>query len=818
MKLSKNWLNDYIDLTDITTQELANLLTMKTCEVEEFYPFYDFLKDIPVVLVEEVKPHPDADKLVVCTINNGKEKLQIVTGAPNVKAGRKYAHAAVGCVLPNGMKMKKAKLRGLDSEGMLASAKELNLEGLQIGLAGDELGLLTLPDSFAVGASLQEALGSKDCILDIDNKSITHRPDLWSHFGFARELSILLQRPLKQNPLTEKFSTNSKVNEKLKNPAIKIHEQSAIGYCGVVIDNIEVKSSPLSMQLRLLAVGTRPKNNMIDVSNYVMFDMGQPNHAFDYGQVKEIHVSPSQKGETIATLDDKTHTLPEGIVLIRDQNTPVAIGGVVGGSHYSVQDNTTSLFVESACFHRSDIRKAVSLLGVRTDASQRFEKGQDSAMMQAALHRFAFWLSQSCPSLEMGEITSVETEPPSRSVINTTLNYIKSRLGKVSLSKEDIVKILERMDMQVTVLEDEIQVEVPSYRSGYDISIPEDLVEEVGRMIGYSSIEIEPFMVACQVPQFINQSRKLEHRLRNLFSKSFYFTEVYTYAFCNQQDKDIDDRYSKQAVVLKNPIQQDLQFMRISPLPSLLKAVADNYRKHKNIQFFEIERIFLPSEEKTSAESALPQEKLFLAGVVTSEQSETEVLAWLSSILSHTLEQCGLPYFEQDFEVLKNQKIFHPGRSGKIIEKNNNTSLFRWGQVHPAICKTYHIDSSVFYFEAFVEDLQLEKKVSRYRPPAKYPASDFELTVLMDEHQYFSELAAVLGGAEAQAADSEKTYTASIEHLGTYKGENLPKGKKAVSVRLLWQNNCRTLGSKEIKNLQNKLIEDLQKAGFPLRS
>lgn len=827
MKLSKNWLNDFIDLEKISAQELADLLTMKTCEVEEVYPFYEFLENFPVVLVEEVNPHPDADKLVVCTVNNGKEKLQIVTGAPNVKAGKKYAHAAVGSVLPNGMVMKKAKLRGLDSFGMLASAKEIALEDLHIGEPGDEHGLLTLPDSFEVGISLRKALAMDDWIIDIDNKSITHRPDLWSHFGFARELSILLERPLRFDPLDlEKaaFPVHTQINEKLKNPPIHIEGKSAVGYCGAVIDNIEVKPSPLSIQTRLLAVGLRPKNNMVDVSNYVMFDMGQPNHAFDYNEVKEIVVSPSKKGEKIATLDDKTHELPAGIILIRDQNTPVAIGGVIGGSNYSVSDSTTSLFVESACFYRSDIRRAVARLGIRTDASQRFEKGQDSSIMKPALHRFATLLQESCPALQMGEIVAVETETPKKAVINTTLNYIKSRLGKVELAKDEIVKLLERMGMHVTVLEDEIQVEVPTYRSGYDVTLPEDLVEEIGRMVGYLTIETEPFMVACQVPQFTNTLRRLEHDLRDLFSKSFYFSEVFTYAFCSEKDIQTDTRYADHAVELQNPIQLDLPFMRISPLPALLKAVADNYREQKNLRFFEIERIFLPSSETTTvsketAEKNLPNEKLFLAGVLTSEKNDNQVLAYLSSILSHVLEQCGLPYHKQTREVLQ-ENIFHPGRGGKIVEAESGKILFRWGQVHPAIAKQYRIDNtSVFYFESFVKDLlSLKAKESSYTPVSKYPATDFEVTVLMDKQQYFSELLAVLGKAKHEPAASEKTFTENIEHLTTYEGENLPQGKKAVSVRLVWRNNSRTLTPDEIKNRQEKLIKNLQANGFELRS
>lgn len=823
MKLSYNWLNDFLDLQENSPQELAQLLTMKTCEVEEVYPFYEFLKKIPVVLVKEVKPHPDADKLVVCSVDNGQEILQIVTGAPNVKAGKKYAHAAVGSILPSGMVMKKAKLRGLDSFGMLASSKELDLEELMIGEEGDEHGLLTLPDSFVVGTSLREALHFDDIILEIDNKSITHRPDLWSHFGFARELSVLLQKPIKFFPLQQTFTENPQLNETLKNPTIKIDGKSALGYCGVVIDNVKVKPSDLAIQARLLAVGARPINNMVDVSNYVMFDIGQPNHAFDYGSVQEITVSPSQEGETITTLDEKTHDLGKDIILIRNQKTPVAIGGVMGGLASSVQNSTKTLFVESACFYRSDIRRAVSRLGIRSDSSQRYEKGQDPSLIQPALHRFASLLQTSCPNLTMGKISCVQKEEAPRSVINTTLNYIKSRLGKIDLSREEIIKIFQRMDMKVSVLEDEIQVEVPSYRSGYDIKIPEDLVEEVGRMVGYLSIETEPFLVACQVPQFINRRRNLEHELRDLFSKSFSFSEVYNYAFCAQEDIDTDMRYAQTAVRLQNPIHQELEFLRVSPLPSLLKNIAQNYRRYKDLRFFEVEKIFLPARGKSAAEENLPHEEGYLAGVMTSAQDDEKVLNYLSSVLSYVLEKCGLPYNEQKCEVLADENIFHPGRAGKIVSRDNEDNekiLFRWGQVHPLLTEKYNIDkTTVFYFEAFLQDLQhLKPQKSFYRPLVKYPSVNFELTLLMNKRQYFLELLQAIGEAQKEAPGSEKTFVEKIEHLTTYQGENLPADTKAVSIRVVWRNYSRTLEPDEIKNLQEKLISRLNDAGFKLKS
>lgn len=820
MKLSIQWLNDFIDLSSLSNEELADLLTMKTCEVEKIESFLPHLKQILVAKVESVEKHLNADKLVVCKVNNGGEVIQIVTGAPNVKAGKKYPLAAIGITLPNGMTMKKAKLRGLESYGMLCSESELGIEEF---IFSDEFeskadGLLGLPDDFEVGSSLSEALKIDDTLLNIDNKSITHRPDLWSHFGFAREIASLTGLTLKLNPLESDFKISQDVDSKLGKVNIKIEKDAAISYCGALMSGLELRPSSLQMQARLLSVGMRPINNVVDASNYVMLELGQPNHAFDRSQLNdEIIIDFSKNEEKITTLDSKEHTLPEGIVLIRDKNKPVALGGVMGGENTEVSNTTTDLFLESATFHRHHIRRAVSKLGLRTEASQRFEKGQDPTNAKATILRFAELISKSCPNTQLGSINETTTEPTRENVIETSVSYLLQRLGSAKITGEQIHDILTKLNIKCQIEDDKLVAEVPSYRSYHDLTMADDLVEEVGRVIGYKEIEPGPIKMNIEVPQYLNKKRALEHKMRHLFVNRYQFIESYNYAFHSNNDIALDKRYSEDAEQLLNPIHQDLPNLRISPLVGLLKSLKENTKEENNIGFFETERIFIPSDGPSDGEE-LPEEKYFFASAFVSSSNDSESLAKLASIVRDLLEKLNLPIAQQVYsEYADHGDVFHPGRAGLASSRSN--ALIRWGQVSPKITDEMGLPNA-YYLETFLDDLlEIEAKQSYYQPVTKYPASDFEVTLLMNATDRFADLQPSIGAIETKVdAGRDKTYIESIDYLGTYTGEQIESGKKAVSLKITWRNASRTLEGDEIKALQDKLLKKLSKVGYEMRS
>ncbi|GAB4425580.1 MAG: phenylalanine--tRNA ligase subunit beta [Turneriella sp.] len=811
MKLSYNWLNEFVDLSGITPAELANLLTMKTCEVEGFEPFMEHLAKIPVAVIEDLAKHPDADKLKICKVNTGKEIVQIVTGAANVELGKKFPAALVGVKLPDGREMTKAKLRGVESLGMLCSGGELGLTQLDYAPA-KVAGLMPLPDDWYVGAPLSDYFGAPDVILEIDNKSITHRPDLWCHFGFAREIAALLGKPLKQNPEEAAFRTQPATTL----PKIEIEGRAAITYCGAELGGFKVQPSPLARQLRLLSVGQKPINNIVDISNYVLFEIGQPNHAFDREKISSlIKVSYSKGKEKIALLDGTTHELPEGLVVIRDGEKPVALAGVMGGAGSETTLQTTKLFLESATFHRSDIRAAVAKTGIRSDSSQRFEKAQNPAKARAAVYRFATLLAEEQAGVTLSEITEVSTEDYTKTEpILVTNEFIDQKLGHIANRPETNAAILKRLGFAVEERGATLVVTPPAWRKWYDITMAEDLVEEIGRYIGYKEITIEPSLVACETPRAHNPLRALEHRLRDLCSLRLHLSEILAYAFHSEDDLKADEFFcgAAEAMQLKNSLHSDLSFMRTSPLPGLLRAIHGNYREHKNVRLFEIERIFLPSKTANLAR----QESSFIAAALTSEASDSDTAAQVASMVGEILHACGLARHEQVFSN-EAHGIFHPGRSGTAGSKDKK--IFRFGEIHPKLLAAFGIKDRVWYLDALLENLlSLKAETPTYRPPFTHPAVDFELTLVMPQRAEFSALKTAAGVVQPLVRrDLDKTVMVSFDHVSTFTGGNLKEGEKAVSVRATWRNPVRTLASDEIKKLQDGLIRKMQKAGFTLR-
>lgn len=810
MKLSYNWLNEFVDLSGISPKELADLLTMKTCEVEGFEDFMAHMAKIPVAHIDELTKHPDADKLKICKVNTGKEVVQIVTGAANVEQGKKFPAALVGVRLPDGREMTKAKLRGVESFGMLCSGGELGITQLDYAPAKVD-GLMPLPDDWKTGAPLSDYFGAPDVILDIDNKSITHRPDLWCHFGFAREIAALLNKPLLKNPEAATFKT---VAANL--PKIEIEKNAAITYCGAELSGFKVAPSPLARQMRLLSIGQKPISNIVDISNYVLFEIGQPNHAFDRAKIQgPVRVAYSKANEKIALLDGSEHTLPENLILIRDGENPVALAGVMGGAGSETTATTTKLFLESAGFPRAEIRKTVAKTGIRSDSSQRFEKAQNPAKAKTGIYRFAELLAAEQPGIQLSEIAEVTAEDFNKTeAIRVTNAFIDQKLGKISNRPASNAEILKRLHFQVEEKGDELLVTPPAYRKWFDITRAEDLVEEIGRFIGYKEIAIEPSLVACETPRAKNELRVLEHELRNLCAQRFQLNEILSYAFHSENDVKADEFFCKagEALKMQNALNSDLDYLRISPLPGLLRAVRGNYREEANTRLFEIEKLFLPSDDAKLARN----EVYFFAGALTSSKEAPHALADVAAVLAEILAACGLQRYEQVFENAP-QAIFHPGRSGSAGTKDRK--IFRFGEVHPRLLAAYGIKERVYYFDARLDALTaLRPEAPQYRPPFSHPAVDFELTLVMPLRAEFAALKEAAGVLQPLVRrELDKTVLVAFEHLATFQGGNLKETEKAVSVRATWRNPTRTLAGDEVKKLQDGLIAKMQKAGFSLR-
>ncbi|MCB1324910.1 MAG: phenylalanine--tRNA ligase subunit beta [Leptospiraceae bacterium] len=849
MKLSIDWLNDFVSLEQVTTEELVHRLTMSTCEVEDVIQAFSHLTIVRVARVEKVERHPNADRLSVCTVNAGqKSPLSIVCGAPNVQAGMLVPLAPIGARLPREndvLEIKPTTIRGVESQGMLCSAAELGTEEI----TGAVDGLLDLAGLGPAkpGQALNELLPLNDTILEIDNKSITHRPDLWCHLGFAREIAAIFGRPLSFDPLakTEAAATArlSRPAQKLKTPPknpklaakkIEIEDGAADAYYGACLAGVHIGPSPLWVQARLLNVGQRPINNVVDASNYLMFEIGQPNHTFDLEVLSKdtISVCKNQGPHRLkryTTLDGVDRELPEAAILIRDgdRSGPVlALGGVMGGQSSGVRESTTGLFLESATFAREHIRRTLSATGLRTDSAIRFEKGQDPAKAKPALERLAALIRESCPETRLGKVTGSSPRGPKKNAISVSLAFLRSRLG-FEIGAAEVSDILGRLNFEVarSGSGDAVvfKLRAPTFRSRHDVSIPEDIVEELGRMYGYDNIEPRaPLVAADSIP--INRETDLRNRLKRSLA-SAGFTETYGYSFVPEADNELA---GVAGVALKNPVFQDRPQMRGALLPGLLRQAALNQDRFDIVSLFELGRTYhvgrayakgLTTTLMQSLETPVLEENhLAIATLQPRIHAVSKDASLLDLFLDFRarLEQILVPLLGP-FEWKRPPKqsvFFHPGCHLELLAPDG-VLLGAIGLAHPLALKHVELKRDCLladlHFEACFTAAEKHRRSSDYQPPSIFPDSYFELSLLLSDDAGTEGPVQIAHGLKIEELRR-------MELLTIYAGDPIPPGKKSVSYRVTCGSEKGTLGSEQTQRIMERVVKALGDAGYPLRA
>ena len=575
MKISINWLNDYVDLKNISVSEIVDKLTYAGLEVEEIDDQAKKFENIVIGYVKEVKKHPNADKLSLCKVNDGKDDYSVVCGAPNVAAGQKVAFAKVGAVIPNGgMKLEKAKIRGEVSFGMICSEREL-------GLGDNHEGIMVLDPLLKEGLSFADAMEMKDTILEI---AITpNRADALSHIGIARELSALFNLHLKYPDVN--FKESGKKSEELASVEIK-NSDNCPRYIGKVVSKVDIKESPDWLQKRLKSIGLRPINNIVDVTNFVLHEVGQPLHAFDLDNLggKKIIVRDAGKNTKFTTLDSKERKLQPDDLMICDANKPVAIAGVMGGENSEVKSSTKNLLIESAYFNPSSIRKTSKNLGLSTDASYRFERGTDPEITKWAARRATQLIQQT----SSGEIAIGEIDAYPHKITQRKCELRFNRLNKIlgyQIGATDVEKILIKLGFIIEKKSaDELTVTVPSYR--HDIEREIDLIEEVARIYGYNKIP-EVSKISVTLEEKVDHSA-FNDRVRELLN-SLGFYEIITNSLLSE---DIAKRFGN-VINLLNPQSSELSHLRTSLIPGLLTSISNNIKvNEKDLQLFELGKVF----------------------------------------------------------------------------------------------------------------------------------------------------------------------------------------------------------------------------------
>ena len=651
-----------------------------------------------------------------------------------------------------------------------------------------------------------ESHGS-DSVYNIDNKSLTHRPDLWGHYGFAREVAAVYHKELKALNVGDWSYPNSSSDP--LSIDVAVNQELCPRYNGLIIEGIKVAPSPDWLVKRLEKVGARAINNIVDLTNYVMFELGQPMHAFDRSKISgnQIQVRLASKDEHLETLDGETHELTTEMMVIADAEKAVAIAGVMGGANSEVDENTTTLILESANFHPTHVRRTAAKLGIRTDSSMRFEKGLDPVQTETAIRRYVTLLLEICPTAQViGPLLDANRSEREPIVIETSYSFINRRLG-TDLSLENITGILERLAFKVAVDEDNIQVTVPSFRSTGDISIPMDLVEEIGRVFGYDNIIPEEPLTPVK-PVQMNPLHQLQRQLRAVLSRDLAFYEVYNYGFVGDKLLKSVGSSPEGHIALANPLASDQNLLRTSLVPNMLKITAENLRFRKEFRIYELERVFLPEKQSAHFE----HDRFELCGLICKtvwKNGPEDIFYGIKGALVDLLEQ--LPQTgERRFKPAEGllPAWCHPGRTADVSIGPENIGYLT--QLHPQIAQNLGIKAGTGFFVINVSKLlELPAADASFEKVQKYPTVPFDISMITDERTLIADVREIIQNTSPKVKH--------IELFDVYKGENIGPSKKSLAFKITFAASDHTLQPEEIDTLQHNVMNALDSKGHMVR-
>ncbi len=795
MKISYQWLRDYVEIDDLTPEQLGGLLTDAGVPVEVFTPLNLGVKGVVIGHVLETRPHENADKLRVCTVDAGTgEHLQIVCGAPNVAPGQKVPVAVIGAELPNDFKIKKAKLRGIESQGMLCSAKEIGMD-IKLLPKDQTEGLYILPSDAPIGADVTDYLYLNDVVLELE--LTPNRSDLLNYRGVAYEVAALLGREVKLNEAQRaEASGDSPVS-------VKIESENCSKYAAQVIQGVKVGQSPLWLQAKLLAVGVRPINNVVDVTNFVMFELGQPLHAFDLSKVVErtIIVRQAQAGEKHVTLDGVERTLDASMLVIADPEKVIGLAGVMGGENSEVDDNTTTIVLESAYFDASTTRKTGKALGLYSEAQKRFEKGMiDQAMVVNAMLRAAELIVE----LAGGEIVGKPTEVVAKEIEPSVLPLRAERVNRLlgtEIAEAEMIAILKRLGFAVSdqKVDGAHLVTAPTRRP--DMAKEADLIEEIARVYGYDQIPVtlpEGPLVQGQLTPI----QKLRGTARELLIH-MGLTEVVTYSFiniANYEKLGLATAGYENQLKLMHPLSEERNALRTHMLPSLVEVVQYNRnRRVQDLAIFEVGKVFTPAHDQTE----LPQEHLRAAGVITGsfapvgvgEKERAVDFFAVKGIVENLLIGLGITGVSYERTELPGM---HPGRTARIFQ--GELTLGYVGGLHPEAEEAAEL-APTYYFELDMEKLLAAKHgattVTASLP--KFPSMERDIAVLVDVDVPAGQLLDTIAEAGGELLESARIFD-------LYQGSQVPAGKKSIAYGLVYRSGERTLTDEEVTLVHEKVL------------
>lgn len=799
MKASIEWLKEYSDI-DVDAIKLGDILTMTGSKVETIEQRGNDIKNVVVGKILEIKKHEDSDHLVITKVDLGNEKVQIVTGANNIKEGDIVAIAKDGSELPGGVKIKKGSLRGVESCGMMCSVGELGLDIADYP-GQIEHGIMILPKSFEkdLGKDIVEALNLKEDIIDFE---ITpNRPDCLSIEGLGRETAVSLGKEFK-NPRKNIDELNIENKEELEGLKVDIKAPDlCYRYIARIVKNVKIGPSPEWMQRRLRACGIRSINNIVDITNYVMLEMGEPMHAFDINSIegKHIIVRRAKDGEKITTLDEEERILNEDDLVIADEKKPVAIAGVMGGENSEIEENTETVVFEAAVFYGGSIRKTAKKVGLRTESSSRFEKGLSSENALRAINRAVELVEK----INAGKAVDgkIDVYPTKQKINKIKLDYdrINSLLG-TNISKEEMINILEKLDIKV---ENDIAI-APYFRM--DLEFLADIAEEVVRFYGYDKLDTT-LIKADTTIGVLNKEQKIEKNIKQVLVNNG-LSEIYTYGFVSEKDlekSNIDKEIINQSITILNPLSDEYKLMRPSTLPSMMQILSlNNNKKNQDVKLFDISRNYKNVSGEVEKGEVPLQENILTIGMY----GKNVDFYTLKGLIENVLEISNINRYDIEKETENNS--YHPGRCANI--KVGIDTIATIGEVHPEVLINYDIDKRVYVAEVNITKLTKYSKLNKkYVEVPKFPAVERDIAVIVDEK-------VEVGQIEKIIIKKAKKWLEEAKLFDIYRDEKLGENKKSVAYSLIFRDKNKTLSDEEINTTMENIITELEKTlGAELR-
>ena len=790
MKISLNWINDFVDLKDVDYDALIKKFTLATAEVEDVYEVGKDISGIVVAKVLSCENHPNSNHLHILKVDTGKEVVPCICGAKNVREGMFVAFAKVGAKVVGG-EIKDTEIAGYESKGMCCSKEEL-------GLADKSEGIWEILDDAPLGTDIKELYQIEDTIFEIDNKSLTNRPDLWGHYGIAREIAVLLGRPLK-NIVVEDLNYYAQ----MERVPVEVYTENCLRYSCIKIANVTKKESPENVQIRLYRCGMRPINLLADLTNYVMLELGQPMHAFDGNAAQKIEVRDLNRPTEFVTLDKQTRLLDAGTMMICNEREPICVAGVMGGLDSEIVEDSNSVILEGACFDSSSIRKTAIKLGLRSEASNRYEKSLDPEMTVVAIGRYFHILKYIDTGVRIvSGLTDVYNRHYEKRVISTSADFINHYVG-VKLSNQFIMDTLTSLGFKVKNDGFNLQIEVPSFRATKDVTIPVDIVEEVARIYGYDNITPEPVKEVIE-PAMQEREHMLEYDIKLCLAEKFGLNETHSYIWTDEaSNKNLNIETTSHVKILNSIVKENNQ-IRSEMLPTILKVVDENKNLLLDFGTFEIGRVVIGLDEN---KEVIEKKHLGLA-LFSLQKTEKELYFAVKEIV----ETLANEFLGKDVEYkLKavSKNYVHPINNAQIFV--DGTQIGYIALLHPktknAINKKANVAVLELDFSAFAK---IQPQEAEIKMQSKYQATTLDFNFVMDKNVMYADSVENL-----KQIVTNLSYDITLKDI--YQNAELLPNKKSVTYTVKLWSDTHTLLGEEIENFHNAFIQNAKLFGYELR-